>query len=376
MVDLSGLDSFAALQGGGSGDQDQDAGGALQEVSIGLIDEDPNNPRQEMDEGALKELADSIKARGVKSPVSLRSNEAKPGHFILNYGHRRLRASKLAGKETIPAFVDEDHEAADQVIENIQREALSTLDTARFIKGELDRGRSKKELAAMLGKANSFVSDYAAFFDLPDDVRDLYDNGLCTSMQVLANLHRAYKNWPKEVAEFCRTGSEFTASAVAAFVKHLREQDKKEKEARDNPQSSQQDLGPDQEDDDQGESFDGGDDDNGIGDAASDPCTEEEGGHDDANRESPMPDNQDAPSAEREEVNPSTGPGTEDDQPSLFEQSMLKNPKVSVSVDGRAGELMFMAATEGTLWVMFDDGDEPEETPAGLVVIEAVAEKE
>src|SRR5574344_889709 len=96
-------------------------------IDISLIDEDLCQPRAASNPGfseeSLNELAETIKVRGVKSPISVR--EDKNGRFIINHGARRFRASKLAGKIFIPAFIDNDYTKLDQVIENLQRNNLT-----------------------------------------------------------------------------------------------------------------------------------------------------------------------------------------------------------------------------------------------------------
>ena len=110
-------------------------------ISIDLIDEDPNQPRTIFNDESLQELADTIRERGVKSPISVR--ETSDGRFMINHGARRYRASILAGKTTIPAFIDNDYTNVDQLIENIQRDNLAPMDIARFIESELNRGLKK-----------------------------------------------------------------------------------------------------------------------------------------------------------------------------------------------------------------------------------------
>ncbi|NCU31903.1 MAG: ParB/RepB/Spo0J family partition protein, partial [Candidatus Moranbacteria bacterium] len=82
------------------------------EIEIDLLKEDPNQPRKSDNPGfsadSLAELSATIKLRGVKSPISVRDDLDQPGHYIINHGARRYRASILAGKTMIPAFVDND----------------------------------------------------------------------------------------------------------------------------------------------------------------------------------------------------------------------------------------------------------------------------
>ena len=107
--------------------------GAPLVIAIDLIDEDPGQARTEFDDKSLAELAAAIAERGVKQPISARLHPDQPGRWMLNFGARRLRASKLAGKTEIPAFVDEAADSCDQVIENEQCEALRPMDLALFV---------------------------------------------------------------------------------------------------------------------------------------------------------------------------------------------------------------------------------------------------
>ena len=115
------------------------------QIPLSLIDEDPNQPRTADNPGfsaeSLKELADTIRLRGVKTPISVRNNPQARGRYIINHGARRTRASLLAGKTTIPGFVDNDYSNADQVLENLQRNELTPREIADYIGRELARGK-------------------------------------------------------------------------------------------------------------------------------------------------------------------------------------------------------------------------------------------
>ena len=114
----------------------------LQEISVILLDEDPSQPRKFFDPDALKELADSIRTRGIKTPISVRFN-VKNGRYTINHGHRRYRASVIAGKETIPAYIDNDYSDEDQIIENLQRENLTTREIADYIGRQIALGKTQ-----------------------------------------------------------------------------------------------------------------------------------------------------------------------------------------------------------------------------------------
>lgn len=110
------------------------------ELDLSLIDEDPNQPRTEFDPVTLQELSDTIRLRGVKTPISVHPHPQIEGRFIINHGARRFRASILAKKKTIPAFIDTDYSKVDQMIENLQRDALTPREIADFIGYQYSKG--------------------------------------------------------------------------------------------------------------------------------------------------------------------------------------------------------------------------------------------
>lgn len=220
-IDLSGLDQFNAAGFLEGIDMEAAASGKPLMIPLAQIQRDEHQPRQEFDKGTLAELAASIKARGVKSPISVKPKN-DDGFYVINHGERRVLASRLAGLIEIPAFIDDDHNHYDQMIENIQRENLTPLEIAHFIERRLAAGDKKGDIARTLGKSASYISDHALFFEFPDFIRDLYDSGRCRTIQALAMLHRAYKDFPGPVAGFCTGEREITAAEIRVFVAGLK----------------------------------------------------------------------------------------------------------------------------------------------------------
>src|SRR6187402_256521 len=146
-------------------------------LPIDVIDEDPLQPRSEFDAETLGELAKTIAARGVLQPVSVRSHPEQAGRWMINFGARRLRASRMAGKTEIPAFVDEPADRYVKVIENEHREGLNPMELAGFVKAELDSGKSRAEIARSLGKSPAYISYVCALIDDRDWLRDVYRGG-------------------------------------------------------------------------------------------------------------------------------------------------------------------------------------------------------
>lgn len=221
-IDLSGLDQFNAAGFLDGIDMEAAASGKPLMIPLVEIQRDEHQPRQEFDKEKLAELAASIKARGVKSPISVKPKN-EDGFYIINHGERRVLASRQAGLTEIPAFIDDDHNHYDQMIENIQRENLTPLEIAHFIERRITAGDKKGDIARTLGKSASYISDHALFFEFPDFIRDLYDSGRCRTIQALALLHRAYKDFPGQVAGFCTGEREITAGEVRIFVAGLKQ---------------------------------------------------------------------------------------------------------------------------------------------------------
>lgn len=184
--------------------------GAPMQLPIADIDEDPDQPRKEFDETALNELAATIAERGVRQPVSVRPHPRQPGRWLLNFGARRLRASKLVGKDVLPAFIDAHFDSYDQVIENEQREALKPIELALFVERQLKLGQSQSEVGRRLGKSKSFISYVAALIDPPDWLLALYRDGRCRGLKELCDLRRLHEREPATVATWLE-GRRFVA---------------------------------------------------------------------------------------------------------------------------------------------------------------------
>ena len=187
-------------------------------LPVDLIDEDPDQPRQEFDEASLHELAETIRERGVRQPISVRPNPAIEGRWLLNFGARRLRASKLAGKADIPAFVDLSAESYDQVIENEQREGLKPLELALFVQRRLVAGESQAEIARRMGKSKAYVTYAMALIDAPDWLLAAYREGRCRGLRELYELRRAAGESEVDVEAWARSKSTITRSDVKALV--------------------------------------------------------------------------------------------------------------------------------------------------------------
>ncbi|MCV2354028.1 ParB/RepB/Spo0J family partition protein [Paucibacter sp. B2R-40] len=181
-------------------------------LPIGSIDEDPAQPRHEFDLVALQELADTITLRGVRQPVSVRPHPdaGQAGRWMLNFGARRLRASKLAGKLEIPAFVDVLADSYDQVIENEQREGLKPLELALFVQERLRCGETQADVARRLGKSRQYVTRVTALIEAPQWLLDTYRAGRCRGMNELYELRKLHAESPVQVETWVNEGKSIT----------------------------------------------------------------------------------------------------------------------------------------------------------------------
>jgi ParB family chromosome partitioning protein len=147
---------------------------AVVNLSVELIDKNPYQTRYVFDEEMLIELRDSIKEHGVVQPVVVRPAQEGDGRYILVLGERRLRASKMAGKDTIPALVRtlSPQQAAEMtVLENVVRADLNPLEQAeafRVLSKEFHL--TQAQIAERVGVSRETVSNYMRLLRLPEKV--------------------------------------------------------------------------------------------------------------------------------------------------------------------------------------------------------------
>ncbi len=155
--------------------EDVQAGGGLREIAVASIGPNPYQPRRDFDEHQLKELADSIAASGLLQPVVVRSRPE--GRYELIAGERRYRAIQRLGWQKVPAVVKDVDDRALltlALIENLQRDDLSAIDAALGYQRLMqDFSMPQQEVARLVGKDRSTVSNTLRLLRLPEDVQDL-----------------------------------------------------------------------------------------------------------------------------------------------------------------------------------------------------------
>lgn len=164
-----GLDSLMA------GNLEDGQGDRLTTVALAHIKPGRYQPRVQMDDEALQELAESIKAQGVIQPVIVREHGLTQYELIA--GERRWRAAQLAGLSEIPVVIksiSDETALAMGLIENLQRENLNPIEEARGLKRLADEfSLTHETIAKAVGKSRSAISNSLRLLGLPEPVQDL-----------------------------------------------------------------------------------------------------------------------------------------------------------------------------------------------------------
>lgn len=146
-------------------------------LAISKLQAGKYQPRTRMDEGALAELADSIRAQGIMQPILVRPVDAIKGRYEIIAGERRFRAAQLAGLTEVPVLVKEvadEHAAAMALIENIQREDLNPLEEAHGVKRLLEEfGLTHEQAAMAIGRSRSATSNLLRLVNLAAPIQTM-----------------------------------------------------------------------------------------------------------------------------------------------------------------------------------------------------------
>jgi ParB family transcriptional regulator, chromosome partitioning protein len=176
---------------------------------------DPHNPRTEVPESELDELAEDIRQHGILQPIVVHPADAEGRHQI-HFGARRWLAAQRIGLQEVPVvFRDAPSDAYAQVAENMKRHALSPLDLARFIRARVDAGESNANVAKRLGIDQTTLAHHLALLTLPAVLDEAMSTGRCTSPRTLYELKKLHADQPERVAEMVANGKPITRDAVA-----------------------------------------------------------------------------------------------------------------------------------------------------------------
>lgn len=151
---------------------------SINEVPIGKIKANPNQPRREFDATALEELAESIRQIGIIQPITLRKME--DGTYQIIAGERRWRASQMAGLESIPAYIrtaDDEKMMQMALVENIQREDLNAIEIALAYQNLIEQyDLTQDKLSEKVGKNRTTIANYLRLLKLPAQVQVALQN--------------------------------------------------------------------------------------------------------------------------------------------------------------------------------------------------------
>ncbi len=147
--------------------------GAVASISIKHIEANPFQPRQDFEEEALQELAESITRQGIIQPVTVRKTGT--GKYQLISGERRLRAATMAGLQTVPAFIRtarDDQMLEMALVENIQRENLNPIEVAISYQRLMDECKlTQEKLSEQVGKKRATIANYVRLLKLPGEIQ-------------------------------------------------------------------------------------------------------------------------------------------------------------------------------------------------------------
>ena len=200
----------------------------IADIAIDQIQTNPYQPRTHFDQGALEELAESIRIQGIIQPITVRQLDQKSYQLIS--GERRYQAAKMAGLTTIPAYIrkaDDQQMLEMALIENIQRENLNAIEIALSYQRLLSECSLKQEeLGDRVGKKRTTVTNYLRLLKLPPDIQiALRDNVITMGhARALINIDTIEKQldvFKKVVAE------ELSVRKVEELVRNLQNANKK-----------------------------------------------------------------------------------------------------------------------------------------------------
>ena len=144
------------------------------QIAIDLLQDNPWQGRQSMDEEELKKLAEDIGESGFQGVLVARPHPTEPGAYQLVAGHRRKRASRMAGLTTLPVLVrtySDEEMLFLQAKENFLREQLTPLDEAHMFRNMLTMGYTQETVAARVRQSRGYVRNRLALLDAPEDVQ-------------------------------------------------------------------------------------------------------------------------------------------------------------------------------------------------------------
>lgn len=200
-------------------------------VSLPISQVEPglNQPRKRFEQGALDDLAESIRVHGIIQPLTVR--RLATGYYQIIAGERRWRAAKAAGLQEVPAVIIEadDRKVMELgLIENLQREDLNPAEEARGYRSLMeDYGLTQEQVAQQMGKSRPAITNTLRLLALPDEVMRLVEEGVLSAGHARAILGAPTTALQKETAKRVVEG-QLSVRQTEALIKTL-QKEKKEK---------------------------------------------------------------------------------------------------------------------------------------------------
>ena len=161
-------------------------------IKLGALLDNPYQPRLSINEDHIQELANSIEQSGLLQPIVVTPFLQNPNQFYIVAGHRRTHAFRALNRDTIDAIIinmDDEHLRLNALIENLQRENLTSLEEAFAIKSMIDIGMKQVVIAEKLGKSKGYVSQFVKISELDQELIDfLKTNNLDLNASLLYEL--------------------------------------------------------------------------------------------------------------------------------------------------------------------------------------------
>lgn len=199
------------------------------EIEISLIDRNEEQPRKTFNEKALNELASSIKVHGIIQPLVLQKTGER---YMIIAGERRFRAAKIAGLKTVPAVIRNftDREIREiSIIENLQREDLNPIESAKAIKELMDRYNLKQEtIADRIGKSRPAVANTLRLLTLDERVIEMIRTGKLSASHARTLVVLEDKNAQFELAKLASESKISVHELEKAVKKYLKPSIKQE----------------------------------------------------------------------------------------------------------------------------------------------------
>ncbi len=364
----------------------------MRDVEVEVIKADPQQPRKEFDEDALKELAESIKTHGLIQPIVLRPSPDKEGEYYIIAGERRFRAVKLNGDKTIRAIVKKAFKPEEigyvQMAENVKRANLSVVEIAEFICRQLEAGDKQAEVVEKLGLNKAIVSQYAVWPELPECIKEALTSKKIGSIQSAYALFKTWQEYPEETAKFVAENEKISQAEARKFEpKSLYVQTFQDQEARSQPSDQELDdpvsdasvspvTGHNADSEESEEESKGAD----YGSEEAEAGNLEEGQKEEIEtpEECASIDNYEEKTTtdeeERLDVSEELESTADDFLQVQSEESTYKKPVILCLLEGRECELLYKKKTlDGFVVVKYEDGTE-EEVPAEDVTLNRIIE--